>query len=246
VEIAGSTSALREIYAYLDGGHRTKMERYILHLLHILFNGMNKNNELLLQRFKRTEAEAYINAQYGLSQRRKVVENVCDVLQRFDNELDGNLKRDFGTHYDNFEFLSSKYDWLHLHWTTNHQVCDEYNSFMYFSTDFVPQVFKKTGEYCYWLHYIPKHIWVDPSEEEISSARAALREANRDFTPGAKRHVLMAKRLNQRNLAWWGTFYGNRGSPQFKFSDGLTKNCSVAEWLDPHEWRVLICGYEDD
>ena len=103
-------------------------------------------------------------------------------------------------------------------------------------------MFKRRGEFVYCLHYIQKDIWIDPTDGEIASARRALREANGDWTSNADRHVLMAKRLNQHNLGWWAIFYGDRNAAKFKFSSGYPTRCSVMEWMDPHEWRVLLCG----
>jgi len=220
-----------------------QMERYILHILHFLFNGMNKNNELLLKKFGKPESDEYIKRQYGPDRQQKVVNNICKVLRRFDEQLEDNLEHDFNDHFkeQDFDFLTSKYDWLHFHLTSNWQVAYGDHSSMYSSSKFIPRKFKRVGENIYVLHYIPKDIWIDPTDDEISSARRALREANNDFKPHANRHVLMAKRLNQLGLAWWGTFYGDRNA-RFKFSNGYTTECSVVEWMDPFEWRVLLCG----
>lgn len=242
--VEGSTSALEEVYAYLDGGHRMQMERYILHVLHFLFNGMSKNNELLQKQFGQTKSEEYIKKQYGPDRQQKVLDNICKILQRFDEQLETNLKKDFNEHYKmrDFDFLASKYDWLHLHLMECHQVVASDYCSVYWSSDFTPHMYKRCGEFVYWLHYIPKDMWIDPTDGEITSARRALREADGDWISGANRHVLMAKRLNQHNLAWWGIFYGDRNAAKFKFSSGYPTNCSVMEWMDPHEWRVLLCG----
>ena len=186
--VEGSTSALEEIYAYLEGGHRMQMERYILHILHFLFNGMNKNGELLLlKKFGKPESDEYIKRQYGPERQQKVVDNICKVLRRFDEQLEDNLEKDFNEHYkeQDFDFLTSKYDWLHFHLTSNRQVASGDYSSMYSSSKFTPHKFKRVGENIYILHYIPKDIWIDPTDDEISSARRALREAKNDFKPHA-------------------------------------------------------------
>jgi hypothetical protein len=241
--VEGSTAALEEICAYLDGGHRMQMERYILYVLHFLFNGMNKNHELLVKKFGQIESDKYIKKQYGRDRQQKVVDNICKILRRFDEEIENNLEKDFDAHYkeQDFDFLTSKYDWLHFHLTSNWQVASGDYSSVYWSSNFAPRKFKRVGENIYILHYIPKDIWIEPTDDDISTARRALREANSDFKPHANRHVLMAKRLNQHNLAWWGSFYGDRNA-RFKTSSGYTTKCSVVEWMDPFEWRVLICG----
>ena len=122
--VEGSTAALEEIYAYLGGGHRMQMERYILHVLHFLFNGMSKNNGLLLKESGRTKSEEYIKKQYSPERQQKVLNNVCKILRRFDEQLESNLEKDFNVHYEQryFDFLASKYDWLHLHLMECHQV----------------------------------------------------------------------------------------------------------------------------
>jgi len=205
---------------------------------------MNKNNELLLKKFGATKSEEYIRKQYSPDRQQKIVDNICKILQRFDENLKVNLEKDFEKHYKDFDFITSKYDWLHLHLHESWQFSTPDHFELYSTSKFVPFCFKKTGEYYFFLHYIPKSIWIDPSDEEIASAMQALREANGDFKPNVNsdRHVLMAKRLNQRNLAWWGTFYGTRKTGIFKFSSGYPTNCSVVEWMDPFEWRVLLCG----
>ena len=123
--VEGSTAALEEIYAYLGGGHRMQMGRYILHVLHFLFNGMSKNsNELLLKESGRTKSEEYIKKQYSPDRQQKVLNNICKILRRFDEQLESNLEKDFNVHYEQryFDFLASKYDWLHLHLMECHQV----------------------------------------------------------------------------------------------------------------------------
>lgn len=260
--VEGSTSALEEIYAYLDGGHRMQMERYILHVLHFLFNGMSKNNEMLLKELGQTKFNEYIKKQYGPDKQQKIVNNICKILKRFEEQLDTNLEKDFNKHYkrgEDFHFLTSKYDWLHFHLTTMHVgSCGSHSQGRFYrASNFTAHKLKSVRNVAllsdenvdYILHYISKDIWIDPTDDEISSARRALTEARRDiesvgFFGTANRHVLMAKRLNQHNLAWWGSFYGHLGA-QFEFSNGYPTKCSVMEFFTPaegYEWRVLLCG----
>jgi len=159
---------------------------------------MNKNHELLVKKFGQIESDKYLKKQYGPDRQQKVVDNICKILRRFDEEIENNLEKDCDAHYkeEDFDFLTSKYDWLHFHLTSNWQVASGDYSSVYWSSNFAPRKFKRVGENIYILHYIPKDIWIEPTDDDISTARRALREANSDFKPHANRHVLMAKRLN--------------------------------------------------
>lgn len=88
---------------------------------HFLFNGMSKNNGLLTKKFGEKGCQDYVRKQYRNERKKKVVENICKILRRFDDNLETNLKKDFEKHYKDFDFLTSKYDWLHLLLTKCHQ-----------------------------------------------------------------------------------------------------------------------------
>ena len=133
---------------------------------------------------------------------------------------------------EHFDLLTSKYDWLHFHLTVQDCTPDWTNYYpvsgpTYYSSNSVPQMINMAGYYRFTLHFISKSIWINTTDDEISSAREALRVSKND-TREFDRTVAMAKRLNERDFGWWETFYGD-ASVSFKFSSGYSTKCSVAE-----------------